>query len=210
MNRNDALATTLAWAVNVDAEDVRRAVAELERRHPGASKRQLAERAFARARLKATATGIVTGLPSNVVTMLPAAAADAATVFRIEVAAAAQVALIYDRRFFDDPDAQWELLVPIFGMDLASQLLRELGVAGAMGITRQLIRKSMSRGAFHALKKIALKYFGVKVTRTALVTKAVPIVGAIVGGAWNFGELSVLRMRCIRYFEGQELGKAGG
>src|SRR5215203_830235 len=134
MNK-DALSRALAWAVGVDSGEAIDHVRRLREQHPGSSNEDLAERLFTSARWKATGIGVVTGIPANPWLMVPAAAADLATVLRIETETVARVALIYDAAFFERPDAAWELLVPVFGIEAFSQFLRNLGVLGSMGVT---------------------------------------------------------------------------
>lgn len=38
-----------------------------------------------------------------------------------------------------------------------------------------------------------LKYFGIKVTQKGVVTKTLPIVGGLIGGGWNYIEVSVVK-----------------
>ena len=128
----------------------------------------------------------------------------------MEVRAAAEVALIFEPEFFSDEDARWELFVPVFGMNVASQLLREVGVRGAMGVTRQAIKKYLSKQTLRAFRALALKYFGLKVTQKAVVTKTLPVVGGVVGASWNFVEVTLLRKRCIRYFQNKTIGTSSG
>lgn len=124
---------------------------------------------------------------------------------RMHMHAAATVACIYDPYFLDDPLAPYELLVPVFGASVASQVLREAGVQAARHITRQLVRRFIRRNMLKLVKRVALKYFGKKVTQKLIVTKTVPVVGAVVGGGWNYGEMKVTGKRVIDYFEGRSI-----
>ena len=67
------------------------------------------------------------------------------------------------------------------------------------------MRKLLSRGSVRALKRILMQRFGARVSQRALITKTVPLVGALIGGAWNYGEVTLLRARCVRYFAEQDL-----
>ena len=202
---NTWLGPVMDWVLDVDVDASRGAVEGLRRKYPNESNRALVERVFATARWKGTASGVLTGLPATLLLSAPAAATDAAVMLRLEVNAAAKAALVYDPRFFDDESAAYELLVPILGMTVTSQALRELGVRFGMGATRQVIRAVLSRGSLAAFKRVMWKYFGLAVTRRAVLTKALPIVGGLIGGAWNWAEMTAVRDRCITYFEGGEL-----
>lgn len=52
-----------------------------------------------------------------------------------------------------------------------------------------------------AIKRLALKYLGLKIGQRWLITKVLPVVGGLIGGGWNFGEVHVVGKRTIRYFQ---------
>lgn len=199
--KSRALTKALEWVVEIDPPAIIASLKAEKTKHPNLSNRQLAEKAFSGARWKATSIGIATGLPANPWTAAPAATADVALMLRTEVAAVARAAIIYDERFFDDEDAKWELLIPVFGLNVGSQLARELGVRGGMGVSRAAIKKYLSKETLKLFKKIMLKYFGLKITQKGIITKTVPIVGGVIGGGWNYLEVSRVRKRTIAYFE---------
>lgn len=200
------LMKVLAWVVHVDPAAAKEAVADLRARYPSATSQDLSRKFFSGARWKATATGVVTGLPTNPLAAVPAAIADVGTVLRIEASAASRVAITFDEHFFAEENAEWELLVPLFGFDVVSQVAREAGMRAGMAVTRQVIRTYLSKGTLKAFQKVMLKYLGIKVTQRAVITKTLPIVGGVIGGGWNFVELTLLRSRCINYFSGRQVG----
>lgn len=205
-NDESKLMKVLSWVVQVDPDAARQAVSELRTKYPEASNRDLARKFFSGARWKATATGVVTGLPTNPLAAAPAALLDVGTVLRIEANAVSRVALTFDEHFFAEENAEWELLVPLFGFDAVSQVAREAGMRAGMAVTRQMIRTYLSKGTLKAFQKVMLKYLGIKVTQRAVITKTLPVVGGLIGGGWNFAELTLLRNRSIAYFSGRQLG----
>lgn len=196
---------SLDWVIDLDPPAIIASVAEEIRKNPSLSNRRLAEIAFSKARWKATAAGIATGIPANPWLSAPAALVDVAATLKIQVLAAARVAIIYDKEFFNEEDAAWELLIPIFSISTGSQALRELGVLGGMGLTREAIKKHLSKETLKTFKKIMLKYFGIKVTQKGVITKTLPIVGGLIGGTWNYVEVTKIKNRTIKYFEGKEI-----
>jgi hypothetical protein len=84
---------------------------------------------------------------------------------------------------------------------MGSQFARELGIRGGMGVTRAAIREYLSKQTLKAFQKIMLKYFGIKVTQKAVITKTVPIIGGLIGGLWNYIEVNQIKSRTISYFE---------
>lgn len=195
------LMKSLEWVVDIDPPAIIASVEAERVKSPNSSNRKLADAAFSRARWKATATGIATGLPANPWVAVPAATLDVATTLKLEVLAAARVAVIYDKSFFEDQDAVWELLIPIFGINVGSQAFRQLGIRGGMGATRAAIRKYLSKETLKQFQKLMLKYFGIKITQKGVITKTLPIVGGVIGGTWNFIEVGRIKNRTIEYFE---------
>jgi hypothetical protein len=200
-DENKALMKVLEWVIDIDLAVIVASVAAERNQHPELTNQQLAGNAFSHARWKATYTGLVTGLSANPWVALPAATTDVAVTLKTEVYAAARTAIIYDASFFDDEDAKWELLIPVLGLNVGSQFARELGITGGMGITRAAIRQYLSKETLKAFQKLMLKYFGLKVTQKGMITKTLPIIGSLIGGGWNYLEVSNIKSRTIGYFE---------
>ncbi|MBB1400079.1 hypothetical protein [Pseudoalteromonas sp. SG44-8] len=200
-DESKALTKALEWVVEIDPPAIIASVKAEREKYPDVSNRKLAEKAFSSARWKATSIGFATGLPANPWTAVPAATLDVAVTLRTEVAAVARAAVIYDENFFDDDDAKWELLIPIFGLNVGSQALREFGIRGGMGVTRAAIKKYLSKETLKQFKKIMLKYFGIKVTQKGVITKTLPVIGGLIGGGWNYIEVGRVRKRAISYLE---------
>jgi hypothetical protein len=200
-DENNALMEVLEWVVDIDLAAIVASVAEERNQHPELTHKQLAGNAFSHARWKATYAGLVTGLPANPWAALPAATTDVAVTLKTEVYAAARTAIIYDASFFDDDEAKWELLIPVLGLNVGSQFAREISIRGGIGVTRAAIRKYLSKETLKAFQKIILKYFGIKITQKSVITKTVPIIGGLIGGAWNYIEVNQIKSRTISYFE---------
>lgn len=137
--------------------------------------------------------------------MVPAAIGDVAITVKLEVIATAKVAVLYDPDFFTDEEATWELLIPVFGINGASQLAQNAAIKAAQGVTREVIKKYLSKETLKQFQKVMLKYFGIKVTQKAVITKTIPVVGGVIGGTWNWFEVKLLRRRAIRYFQGKPM-----
>ncbi|WP_437812397.1 hypothetical protein [Sorangium sp. So ce1078] len=86
--------------------------------------------------------------------------------------------------------------------------MRELTIRGGMGVSREAIKKVFTKETLRQFKRIMLKYFGLKVGQRSLIAKTLPVVGGVIGGAWNYNELRVVGDRVYAYFEGRELGSA--
>ncbi len=204
VQNNKALAKSLDWVLDIDPPAIITSVKSERESSPYASNKALVDKVFSSAKWKATSTGFVTGLPANPWASVPISAVDVAATLRSEVSAVARAAVIYDEKFFDDLDAKWELLLPVFGLSLGSQFLREVGVRGGMEVTRVLIKQYLSKETLKQFKIIILKYFGIKVTEKAVITKTLPIVGGLIGSTWNYIEVNQVQKRTIDYFNARD------
>ena len=200
-NQNTTLEKVIAFAVSIDRGDALAAASALRSANPGTSSQELAARVFRGLSWKGAGIGALTGLPSQIATAIPAALADAAAVLRIELKGAAVVAALYDPTFLDDEDAHWALIVPILGGNAMSQALRGAGIAAATQLSRAAIKKILTKETLAAFRKAVVKIFGIKVTQRAVVSKTVPVVGALVGSAWNLAEIRTVGGRVVEFFE---------
>jgi len=199
------LAEVLEWATRIDPQATKAAVEALRARRPKASPRQLAEAVVRRTRLKTLAVGVGTGLPANPWISVGSGVLDAGLVLRIHASMIAQLGEILAPGFADDPDGQTEMLVLLFGAESVSQAVRGSAVLGGMGLTRQAVKRVLKGTRLRAFRNWALKYFGKTVGQKVVVTKVLPVVGAAVGGGWNFAETGLIGKRAIGYFENEAI-----
>ena len=75
-----------------------------------------------------------------------------------------------------------------------------------MGVTRRSRRSGLSKETLTQFKRVMLKYFSMKVTQRAVITKTLPIIGGLIGGTWNYVELRVVGRRTYVYFAGKAAG----
>lgn len=189
------------WISSIDPHEAREYVQSLRAKHPDRSNGELAQLAARRFAWKGTASGALLGIPANPLIALPAAAADFVAVVKFEFDLAAKIATIYDFDFLLAPDARWELFVPIIGVDAFSQLLREDGELVGPQLTRVLARKYASKGLSKTLRKFVVKWFGKKVLQRAIISKSLPLVGAVIGGTWNHVSIRLAGRRIRAYLE---------
>jgi hypothetical protein len=201
----DLIRKAFEWATHAEPEVIKADVQKLRSKHPHARPDELAKIIIRRTRVKTAAIGVATGVPSNPWTSGSAGILDAGVVLKMHFAMVARIAECYLPDFLDDPAAQTELLVPLFGANVATQALREGAMLKGMGLTRQAIRKKFKGDVLKALRKALLKYFGRKVVQKTVITKTVIVVGSLVGGGWNFAETSLVGARTIKYFQGEPL-----
>src|SRR5205085_9073019 len=136
-----------------------------------------------------------TGAVASPVTMLPAAVADMAAMLKLEGKLAGTIAALLDPKSLDDPDLfQKEILRAVFP-GAVSQALRKVGVRAAEDATKNLLRKALTREASKEAGERAAKMLGIRLTEKAIATKAVPIIGAGIGAAWNWLEIQAVGNR---------------
>jgi len=196
---------SMEFAFAIDPDEVKAYVALLTERHPQKTRRELAEQMIRRARWWGAGFGFATGIPSNPWVAGPAAVTDMSAVLRTEILLACRIGLLYDPHLLDGPEPPYELLVPIIGGRAASEALGRLVAISSMRITRRAIVKVLQNSGAKQFMITMVKYFGIRITRRGLITKTIPIVGGLVGGAWNYAELRFVGERICKYFEGQEL-----
>jgi len=198
-------ADALNWVVRLDAMRVRREVNLLRARFPAASSPELAEQAFSDARLQVIAAGAGMGLAANPVLSVAGALADLSVTTRTQVFAAACAAELILPGFLDRDSARLELLVPVFGTSVLSQLGVEVGLRMAQSATRQVVRQLIDQGGLQLINAVVTRVFGRRVTQRALLTKTVPLVGCVIGGTWNAIEVRMIRNRTLRYLFDQAM-----
>ncbi len=202
------LDTFFGWLVP-DVSDARAAAEQLRRDYPDVKPERLAEKAVARARKQAATAGATTGLFSNPLTAIPAALADITAVLKIEGTMVGTVAALLDPGVLMDEQKFRADVLGICFPGVASQTLRALGVRGAREFTKDVIRKNVGREALGEGFRLSLKYLGLRVTRDALLEKMVPVIGAGIGGGWNWLEVYGMGKRAINYYQGRPIGPTG-
>ena len=182
---SEALKTAFQFVTQIDLPVRQAEVEKLKSENPNASKRELATKIFSKARFRASRIGFFTGFLTNPLTMLPAAIGDVVMTINAEKNAAACVALIYEPDFFYSDKAPLELLIPVLGLTTASQVTQQFAM----------------RAGMKQFKKMIFKVFGTRVMWRGIATKTIPVLGGLIGGGWNWIEVSAVRENTIHYFE---------
>ena len=105
----------------------------------------------------------------------------------------------------DTDTARHELLLPVLGGSVISQLGAEFGLKAAQTATREFVVRFINQRGLRVMNAVLTRVFGRRVTQRALITKTVPLVGCVIGGAWNAVEAEVIRNRTLRYLTDQSL-----
>ena len=200
-----SVADYLDWVISFDVCKVRQEVLLLRRRFPEATTYQLAEQAFSDVRLQVISAGAAMGLAANPLLSVAGALADLSVTTRAQLFAAACAAELLIPGFLDSDTARHELLFPVLGGSVISQLGVEFGLKAAQTATREFVVRLMNRRGLQAVNAVLTCVFGRRVTQRALITKTIPLVGCVIGGAWNAMEVEVVRNRTLRYLIDQSL-----
>lgn len=195
----------LGWVIP-DRETCREAARRLAAEHPGETPEELARRAVRHAVPLAVGTGGATGAASSPLTMIPAAVADVAAMLRIEGMLAGMVAALLDPKSLDEPGRFEGDVVSIVFPGAVSQALRTVGVRAGQAITKNLVRKYFGEAFLQTVGRYTARYALGKLTQKAILTKAVPLIGAGIGAGWNWVEVNAVGRRAIRYFQNRAVG----
>ncbi len=193
-----------------DVAECRAAAAKLREENPHLTPEELAHRAVVSAKRLAAGTGAAMGLMASPFTWVPAAVTDAAAVLKIEGMMAGTIAAVLDPEVLDRPaDFRADVLSIVFP-GLASQALRAAGVRAGVQITQRLIRSQGAQKLMDSLLKIGGRSLGKHFVEKALMTKAVPIIGAGIGSGWNWLEVHAVGQRAVSYYMHRPIGPREG
>ena len=195
----------LSWVVP-DRAVCLDAANELRAENPGASPEQLARQAITSAKRWGFAAGGTTGAAANPLVMVPAALADIAAMLRIEGQMAGTIAALMDPgSMVDDKTFQADVLAVVFP-GAVSQALRQIGLRAGQRVTRTLLQKYLTENLVKDATRYAAKVLFRRVTRNAVVSKTIPLVGAGIGAAWNWLEVEAVGKRAVRYYQRRSIG----
>lgn len=198
----------MIWVVP-DRQTCLDAARELTTQHPGAAPELLARKAIATAKQWGVAAGGATGAAANPLIMFPAAVADIAAMLRIEGQMAGTIAALLDPpSVLDERSLQADVLAIVFP-GAVSQALRQIGLRAGQRVTRTLIQKYVTESVLKDATRLAAKFLFIHVTKKAVVSKTVPLVGAGIGAAWNWVEIEAVGKRAVLYYQRRAIGPAG-
>ena len=187
-----------------DAEDCRREAERMRLGNPNKSPEQLARQAVKDSRKWAASIGAATGIAASPLTMLPAAAADAAAMLKLEGKLAGAVAALLDPDSLGDKESFRRDILRVVFPGAVSQAMRKLGVRAGEEMTKAAIRRMATHEAGKEIGERAVKFLGIRLSEKAVASKTVPVVGAGIGAAWNWLEIQAVGNRAVDYHLGIE------
>jgi hypothetical protein len=195
----------ISWIIP-DAEECRREAERLRLRAPDAPVEDTARTVVQEARRWGTGLGAASGAIATPLTLVPAAVAESAALLRIEGKMAGTVAALLDPESLDDPDSFRRDILYIIFPGVFSQVLRRMGIRAGEQATKAFIQRYVTRGIVNEMLQHVAKLLGVRLTRKAIATKTVPLIGATIGAGWNWLELEAIGRRALVY-HGVETGE---
>jgi hypothetical protein len=188
-----------------DPQDCLSIARDLASQFPAMTRAQLSDRAIKKAKLICASTGGGLGMLGSPMTALPAATADIVTTLKQEAKMIGVIAAIFDPESVNDIESFHTDILAILFPSAATQALSVGGFVARAGqaTTKTLIRRYIKKDVLKSLVRFAAKYLGLKLTQKALLTKAVPLVGGIIGATWNWLEVQRVGKRAIAYYNDQ-------
>lgn len=181
-------------------DECRAAAARLREDHPGLTPEQIAHKAVAAAKRMAAGSGALMGLAASPITWIPAAAADAAAVLKIEGRMAGTIAALLDPDILDDPTQFHADVIAVVFPGLASQALRVAGVRTGMTISKRVIRSQSAERLIQAVMRHGGRWLGIRYAQKAVLSKGIPLIGAGIGSGWNWLEVHAVGQRAVSYY----------
>jgi hypothetical protein len=176
-----ARANRVARWVMADPASLEAMAARARAEVPGGDDEAVARRLIARFARRGALIGFVSGLPSNPVMAFPLAAVDTSATAKICADMAATLEGIADPDGLGDRQAR----------DGVPQ-------ANPAAVASFLIRGLKNRSVPQALTRAAVRWAATRTAKRAVLTRMVPVVGGLLGAAWNYAEIQAEGRRLYR------------
>ncbi|MFD1466055.1 hypothetical protein ACFQ4L_08265 [Lapidilactobacillus mulanensis] len=171
-----------------------------------------AKRVVLRDAEKSTFFSFAAGLPSNLVTLVPAGAADIAQYFAFSIRMAQEIAYIFGQPsiYNDDgnllEDGKRDLLIYLgimLGVAAANSSLMFIAKGLSNTASRKFLQTAVTRTVWYPIMKKVGTAIGIQVTKkttSSFITKTVPIVGGVASGALTFVTFKPMGNKLVKSF----------
>jgi hypothetical protein len=196
-----ALGALIDWFAETDVQDIEEYVVKLRAQNPGITDDDLARKIVRRKSLKCGLVGAVTGIPGLLA--LPATVpADLITCWRIQIVMAVAVARVYSHTA-KTTDLKTDILLILAG-NAANYALKRLGIEVGKSITKNVIDKVITREVMKGIWKVVSQKIITKAGEKSLTSfmKAVPLVGAPIGFAFDYPAARIVGRNAITCYSG--------
>ena len=186
-----------------------------------ATLRKHAQKVVASNTTKTAAVSFASGIPSNVLVMIPAGAADVVQYFGFAMRMAQQIAYLYGEDELFESNGTSRLseeakirvmayLGGMFGAAGAAALIASTSQKVGAQVGKKVAGKALTKTVWYPLLKKTGTMLGAKITKKTVektITKAVPVLGGAVSGGIAWASFKPMGKRLIDVFERQLNGE---
>jgi uncharacterized protein (DUF697 family) len=191
----------LKTVIEKETEKVKAYVEHLRELNPGIDRLTLAKKIVSRRAMKAGGIGAICGL-GGFLALPITMPSDMYLTFRIQARMVLAIAYIYGWDVHDDDFATDILLV--MGGNAGIDTLKKVGIKVGHEYTKKVAEKLITKEVMKKVNKIVSKKIITKAGEKSLVsfTKLVPLVGAPIGGAFNYFGTLVVGRTALKFYQG--------
>lgn len=195
------LDTVVDYVISTDSVVIKNYVDKLCEQNMGITCDELAKKVMNRKSVKNGLVGAVTGL-GGIVTLPVSIPADLVCSWRIQASMAFSIAYIYGHTK-DTTDLKTDLYLILAG-DSAKEALKRFGIEVSKSVTKKAVDKYITREIMVKIWKVVGRKIITKAGEKSLTSfiKLVPLVGAPVGFAFDWGATRAVGGLAIKYYKG--------
>ncbi len=199
--RKNALEKLIDWMIETGQQDVDEYLKQLKSFNPGISTENLAKKIVRRKSIKSGFVGAVTGV-GGLLTLPVSVPADLALSWKIQIFIALSIAHIYGHNI-NTVDIKTDIYLILAG-DSAKEALKRLGIEVSKGMTKKAVEKYITREILKKIWKVVPQKIITKAGEKSLTSfiKMVPLVGAPIGFAFDWGAARAVGNMAIKYYSG--------
>ena len=195
------LDTVVDYVISTDSVVIKNYVDKLREQNMEITCDELAKKVMNRKSIKNGLVGAVTGL-GGIVTLPVSIPADLVCSWRIQASMAFSIAYIYGHTK-DTTDLKTDLYLILAG-DSAKEALKRFGIEVSKSVTKKAVDKYITRDIMVKIWKVVGRKIITKAGEKSLTSfmKLVPLVGAPVGFAFDWGATKAVGGLAIKYYKG--------
>lgn len=195
------LDTVVDYVISTDSVVIKSYVDKLREQNMGITCDELAKKVMNRKSVKNGLVGAATGL-GGIVTLPVSIPADLVCSWRIQASMAFSIAYIYGHTK-DTTDLKTDLYLILAG-DSAKEALKRFGIEVSKSVTKKAVDKYITRDIMVKIWKVVGRKIITKAGEKSLTSfmKLVPLVGAPVGFAFDWGATRAVGGLAIKYYKG--------
>ena len=196
-----ALGDLVEWYAHSNIQDIEEYVVKLRAQNPGLAPDDLARKIVRRKALKCGLVGAATGVP-GVLALPVTIPADLIACWRIQIVMIVAVAKVYGHTA-TSTDLKTDIILVMAG-DAAKEALKRVGIEVGKSITKKVIERVITGEVMKGIWKVVSQKVITKAGEKSLVSfmKAVPLVGAPIGFAFDWPAARIVGRAAVKYYSG--------